>query len=63
MLMVNIRSVLMDPSHWGDPEIFRPERFIDADGKFKKDDHLILFGTGLFHVLKYDGFKTMYFVT
>lgn len=47
MLMVNIRSVLMDPSHWGDPEIFRPERFIDADGNFKKDEHLILFGTGL----------------
>jgi Cytochrome P450 len=50
--MVNIRSVLMDSSHWGDPETFRPERFIDDDGNFKKDEHLILFGTGIFSMLK-----------
>jgi methyl farnesoate epoxidase / farnesoate epoxidase len=51
--MVNIRSVLMDTSHWGDPEVFRPERFIGSDGTFKKDEHLILFGTGLFRKVKY----------
>jgi methyl farnesoate epoxidase / farnesoate epoxidase len=51
--MVNIRSVLMDSGHWGDPETFRPERFIDDDGNFKKDEHLILFGTGIFSMLKY----------
>jgi len=50
--MVNIRSVLMDSGHWGDPETFRPERFIDDDGNFKKDEHLILFGTGIFFHVK-----------
>lgn len=36
----------MDPTHWGDPENFRPERFINPEGKYQKDDHLMLFGSG-----------------
>jgi len=36
----------MDPKHWGDPQNFRPERFIGIDGKFRKDERLVLFGTG-----------------
>ncbi|XP_059491009.1 uncharacterized protein LOC132205760 [Neocloeon triangulifer] len=47
MVMINLRSVLMDPVYWGDPENFRPERFIGPDGKFKKDERLVLFGTGM----------------
>jgi hypothetical protein len=46
MVLVNLGSVHTDVEHWGDPENFRPERFIDSTGKFCKDDHLILFGTG-----------------
>lgn len=46
MILVNLGSVHGDVEHWGDPKIFRPERFIDSAGKFRKDDHLILFGTG-----------------
>lgn len=46
MVLVNLGSVHADVEHWGDPKIFRPERFIDSTGKFCKDDHLILFGTG-----------------
>ena len=36
----------MDPEIWGDPENFRPERFITEDGTFKKDEHLMIFGQG-----------------
>merc|ERR1712107_105094 len=31
----------MGGSYWGDGETFRPERFLDSEGKCKKDDHLI----------------------
>jgi cytochrome P450 len=46
MILMNLRSVHMDPTHWGDPENYRPERFISPEGKFEKDDHLMLFGSG-----------------
>ncbi|XP_065335068.1 methyl farnesoate epoxidase-like [Cloeon dipterum] len=46
MMLVNLRSVNMDEKHLGDPETFRPERFIGPDGKFHKDEKLMLFGSG-----------------
>ena len=39
-------SVHMDQSYWGDPEIFRPERFITPEGKYRADDRNIPFGIG-----------------
>lgn len=45
-ILVNIWSVLHDREHWSDPEVFRPERFLDTDGKFVKDEWLIPFGVG-----------------
>ncbi|XP_055955497.1 steroid 17-alpha-hydroxylase/17,20 lyase isoform X3 [Patella vulgata] len=33
MVMVNHWALHNDPEHWKDPEIFRPERLLDADGK------------------------------
>jgi methyl farnesoate epoxidase/farnesoate epoxidase len=39
-------NVLSDRDHWGDPEVFRPERFLDSDGKFLKDEWMINFGIG-----------------
>lgn len=36
----------MDKEHWGDPEIFRPERFINEKGDFINDSWLMPFGLG-----------------
>ena len=39
-------SVHMDQSYWGDPDTFRPERFITPEGKYRADDRNIPFGIG-----------------
>ena len=35
-----------NPAVFKDPEVFNPERFIDAEGKVKSHPHLIPFLTG-----------------
>ncbi|XP_024893814.1 methyl farnesoate epoxidase-like [Temnothorax curvispinosus] len=45
-LLANLRSVHMDEQHWGDPKVFRPERFINDEGEFVEDPWLIPFGLG-----------------
>ncbi|XP_012346799.1 methyl farnesoate epoxidase-like isoform X2 [Apis florea] len=45
-LLANLKSVHMDKEHWGDPEVFRPERFIDEKGDFINDSWLMPFGLG-----------------
>ncbi|XP_017882731.1 methyl farnesoate epoxidase-like [Ceratina calcarata] len=45
-LLANFKSVHMSKEHWGDPEVFRPERFIDENGKFITDSWLMPFGLG-----------------
>ncbi|XP_057340214.1 methyl farnesoate epoxidase-like [Microplitis mediator] len=45
-ILANLMSVHQDVDHWGDPEVFRPERFIDTNGKFISDPWIIPFGAG-----------------
>ncbi|XP_020291003.1 probable cytochrome P450 303a1 isoform X2 [Pseudomyrmex gracilis] len=45
MLVVNFNMVLMDES-WGDPEDFRPERFLDCSGKIVMPDKYFPFSIG-----------------
>ncbi|KAL3862687.1 hypothetical protein ACJMK2_008640 [Sinanodonta woodiana] len=42
----DINSVLSDPKVWGDPENFRPERFVNEEGTLLKPDEFIPFFTG-----------------
>ncbi|XP_071452856.1 methyl farnesoate epoxidase-like [Hetaerina americana] len=45
-VILNLYAVHHDPKIWGDPQNFRPERFLDENGKVVKHDALIPFGAG-----------------
>ena len=44
--MVNLHAVHMDPRLFDNPEDFNPERWLDEDGKIKRQDTLIPFSIG-----------------
>jgi methyl farnesoate epoxidase/farnesoate epoxidase len=47
VLVVNMHSVHKNERVWGDPELFRPERFLDENGNLTNNlSHLIPFGMG-----------------
>ena len=46
LIFYNTYSLHMDREHWGDPEVFRPERFLDSSGTFKSDEMNLPFGIG-----------------
>ncbi|VVC37362.1 Cytochrome P450, E-class, group I,Cytochrome P450,Cytochrome P450, conserved site [Cinara cedri] len=45
-ILMSLYSVHLDQSTWGDPEVFRPERFIDKDGKLISAENMHFFGGG-----------------
>ncbi|XP_022921198.2 probable cytochrome P450 305a1 [Onthophagus taurus] len=45
-VLISNYSVHMDKNIWGDPEVFRPERFLDENGKLVTSEKLIPFGLG-----------------
>ncbi|XP_059152532.1 cytochrome P450 2U1-like [Physella acuta] len=45
-ILINLDSVLRDEKIWGDPENFRPERFLDEQGNLIKREELIPFSMG-----------------
>ena len=46
VVFTHLDAVHMDPEYWGDPETFRPERFLTADGGIRRDERVIPFGVG-----------------
>lgn len=46
ILLPNLHSFHHDKDIWGDPENFRPERFINDDGTLMKKDRTLSFGLG-----------------
>ena len=45
MIVANFSRVLMDES-WGDPQVFRPERFIDNEGNISIPERYMPFSIG-----------------
>ena len=45
-VMYNIIGIHMDPQFFPNPTQFRPERFLMEDGKFKRIEQFMPFGTG-----------------
>ena len=44
--MSNLHFIMRDPTHFQDPEVFNPDRFIGDDGRYKKHPALVPFGVG-----------------
>lgn len=55
MLIVNFNRILMDES-WGDPENFRPERFIDESGNTVAPQTYFPFSIGRYFKIKNNTF-------
>lgn len=47
MVLTNLWGMHHDADIWGDPEVFRPERFLDCKGMLKKKDITLPFGAGM----------------
>ena len=46
-VMTGIYEIMHDTEYWGDPEAFRPDRFIDPEtGKYRSLERLVPFGFG-----------------
>lgn len=45
-IYIGLRSVHMDKEFWKDPEVFRPERFLDKNSEVKNIDRFTPFGAG-----------------
>lgn len=46
VILFNLYQIHHDEEYWKDPHNFRPQRFINKDGSFRKDEHVIPFFTG-----------------
>ncbi|KAL8188161.1 UNVERIFIED_CONTAM: hypothetical protein K2H54_062254 [Gekko kuhli] len=45
-VIIDVRSVLLDPKKWETPEKFNPNQFLDKDGQFVENEAFLPFGAG-----------------
>ncbi|XP_014676830.1 PREDICTED: cytochrome P450 2C15-like [Priapulus caudatus] len=45
-VIANMTAILRDPAHFPNPDIFDPERFLDEEGRFVKNEAMIPFSIG-----------------
>ena len=45
-LISPVMTEILKGDHWGDGKTFRPERFLDDQGKVRRDEHFIPFSIG-----------------
>ena len=45
-VLPNLYSVHMNPVDWPEPEVYRPERFLDEEGKVFGKDRIMPFSIG-----------------
>ena len=50
-IYANLWAVMHNKSYWTDPEEFRPERFLDPNGCFQRDERCIPFMIGKRHCI------------
>ncbi|CAK8696052.1 unnamed protein product [Clavelina lepadiformis] len=46
IILTNIWAIHHDENRWPEPEVFRPKRHLDENGKFVKSSNWMLFGVG-----------------
>lgn len=45
-VLIGLHSVQKDKSYWDDPDVFRPERFLDENQKITNTERFVAFGQG-----------------
>ena len=50
IIIANLYSAHIDPHYWPEPELFRPERFLDNNGVLIRKDGLVPFGDGNLYI-------------
>lgn len=61
-MMIPLMTEVLKGDHWRDGQKFDPDRFLNADGQVKKDDHFIPFSTGKRQCLGETLAKTEFFL-
>ncbi len=61
MIITSLYSVHMDPNVWSEPRKYRPERFLDNQGRVKLGKELMLFGAGVQHIHYHVNLPHQYF--
>lgn len=44
--MIGLHTIQKDKSYWNDPDVFRPERFLDENQKITNIERFVAFGQG-----------------